>query len=97
MATTVKYFFCSEFPDIPEKSRRGKKQIVRQLQSVILNNQTQLIKLVCFYFPTDEGRNSFEIHLLIINSAKNAWGITKICPVKPSRDRQKINFSYNNE
>ena len=36
-------------------------------------NKKDLIKLVCPYFQTDEGRNLFEILL----SSKNTWRITK--------------------
>ena len=35
-----------------------------------------LTKLICSYFETYEGRNLFEIHL-IISSGKNTWKITK--------------------
>ena len=45
MAATVrwpiKYFFLSKLSNIPEKSRQGKKQIGKQLQSVLLYKQTQ--------------------------------------------------------
>ena len=39
-------------------------------------NKKKFIKLLPFYFPTDEGRDSFEIPM-IINNNESEWGITK--------------------
>lgn len=42
----------------------------------VQKTKKNFIKLLSFYFPTDEGRDSFEIPM-IINNNENEWGITK--------------------
>lgn len=42
----------------------------------VQKTKKKFIKLLSFYFSTDEGRDSFEIPM-IINNNENEWGITK--------------------